>query len=166
MKFFRISVREMAVAITMIASISLSACTANTGSADERGLLPHLTVDLQLPQELTVHSAGQYRIEIKQGGKPVQAERVIFEFSPEGQSDQVVSVPGVSVGEGMYAAEYLPSKEGVYVVRCRVASGGLEAMPAKRFAIGEEAVLILATLEPYSSTEDSGASESSGHSHH
>lgn len=167
MTSIRLSVRWIAIVLTMLAAILLSACKANTGSTDERGLLPHLSVDMQLPEELSPGSAGHFQIAVRLGGEPVQADRVIFEFWPEGRPDQVVSVTGTPGGEGLYTAEYRPGGEGLYMVRCRVSSGPLEAMPAQRFAIGEEAVLRLAALERQQSSGATAADEGSGeHNHH
>lgn len=165
MKSFHFSFcRSALILIMMIAAMFLSACTANTGSTDERGLLPHLSVDLQLPTEMTPGSTGQFRIYVSQDGKPVQADKVTFGFWPVGHSEQRVEIAGVSEGNGLYSAEYRLGSEGVYVVRCRVSSGSLEVMPARRFAIGEEAVLRLAALERQQNAE-TPASGGGGHHH-
>ncbi|GIQ65957.1 hypothetical protein PACILC2_45250 [Paenibacillus cisolokensis] len=166
MTSFRLPLRGTAIVLTMMAAFFLSACAANTSSTDEHGLLPHLTVDMRLPSELSLGSSGQFRIAISQDGKPVQADDVAFEFWPEGHPEQRVEIPGEFGGSGLYTAEYRLNSEGVYVVRCRVSSGSLEAMPAKRFAIGEEAVLRLAALEQQQTAGAPADGGSSGGHHH
>lgn len=158
----RFPVRRTAL-VFLLTVLLLSACTANTDSTDERGLRPHLSVDLWLPQQLSPGSAGQFRIAIQQGESPVRADSVIFEFWPEDRPDQIVSVTGISEGEGLYSAEHRLNREGLYVVRCLVAAGSLEAMPAKRLAIGEAAVLRLAALERQSAADATQAGASGGH---
>lgn len=164
---FRVSIRPAALALLLIATALLGACTANTANIDERGLRPHLAVDLQLPEELAPDVAATFRIAVTQGGQPVQAADVTFEFWPEGSPEQKAVVPG-SLGDedGIYSAIHQLSREGVYVVRCLVTAGGLEAMPAKRFALGEEAVLRLAALEEQAAGDTASVGEASGGGHH
>lgn len=166
MKSFRFPVRGTGLILTMIAAMILSACTGNTSSTDEHGLLPHLTVDMLLPKELSPDSTATFHVEVRQGEKPVEAANITFEFWPEGHPEQLVEIIGVSGGRGLYSAEYRLNSEGVYVVRCRVSSGSLEAMPAKRFAIGEEAVLRLATLEQQQDANAAADGGSKGGHHH
>ncbi|MDF2716625.1 MAG: hypothetical protein K0R28_3550 [Paenibacillus sp.] len=166
MNLFRFSVRGTAVVLVMMAALFLSACTANLGSTDEHGLLPHLTVDMRLPPELSPGSPLQFRVTVGQRGAPVDSARVTFEFWPEGSPEQRLEIAGVSGGNGLYTAEHRMNNEGVYVVRCRVTSGPLEAMPAKRFAIGKESVLRLASLEHQQSSNQPASGGSSGGHHH
>lgn len=166
MHLFRFSTRGIAISLTIIVAIFLSACTTDTGSADEHGLIPHLTVDMQLPTELSMGSSGQFRVVVGQRGQPVETARTTFEFWPEGHLEQRVEIAGVPHGNGQYTAEFLVSAEGIYVVRCRVSSDKLESMPAKRFAIGEEAVLHLVTLEQQQSANAPPENGSSGGHHH
>jgi hypothetical protein len=91
---------------------------------------------------------------------------VTFEFWPEGQPDQKVSAQGVPTSDGVYTAQYAMMDNGIYVVRCLVTSGSMEAMPAKRFAIGEQAVLHLAEAEKQEAAGNSGdAAGAAGHHH-
>jgi len=163
MHSFYLPIRRTAIVLTMMAAFILNACTANTSSTDEHGLLPHLSVDMRLPSKLSPGSSEQFRIVVSQGGEPVQADDVTFEFWPEEHPEQRVEIAGESGGNGLYSAVYRLSDQGLYVVRCRVSSSSLEAMPTKRFAIGEEAVLRLAALEGQQ-MPDSGSS-SEGHHH-
>lgn len=86
----------------------------------------------------------------------------IFEVWPEGHFEQRIEIATKPQSKGLYAAEYRIHKEGVFVTSSRVTYGSLEAMPAKRFAIGEEAGLQLADLEQQQSSDIRG-SESPHH---
>lgn len=165
----RIAWRASITAMGLAALLLLGACTAQTGNVDEHGLRPHLNVDLQIPKELNLHQDETFTIKLTQGGKPATAEFVTFEFWPEGQPEQKVSAQGAptSADSGVYTAQYAMPDNGIYVVRCLVTSGSMEAMPAKRFAMGEKAVLHLAEAEKQESAGNSGEGDAAaGHHHH
>lgn len=88
-----------------------------------------------------------------------------FVFWPESHPEQRIEIAGVSDGNGQYTADYFLKNEGIYVVRCHVSSDTLEAMPAKRFAIGQEAVLLLAALEQQQTTDATFDNGSGGGQH-
>ncbi|MHA6480400.1 FixH family protein [Paenibacillus sp. strain BS8-2] len=159
--------RASIVAMGLASSLLLGACTAQTGNLDEHGLRPHLNVDLQIPAKLKLHQETTFSIALAQGGNPATADSVTFEFWPEDNPEHKVFVDGVQDGEGVYIASYDLPDTGIYVVRCLVTSGTMKAMPAKRFAIGEEAVLHLAAMEKQGDSGDAGDGDNaSGHQHH
>ncbi|SMG22939.1 FixH family protein [Paenibacillus aquistagni] len=159
-------IRKTALVLAMTAALALSACTANTGLTDEKGLLPHLTVDIELPEAFTLDFAAPFHIRVEQHKVPVDTAEVTFEIWPENHPEERVRIPGESNGKGLYTAEHQLSTEGIYIVRCHVVSGSLEAMPAKRFAIGEEAVLSLAELEEQQAADGEAPAHGGGHDHH
>ena len=157
-------------AVLALAAICIMAvgCTANMSEIDEHGLRPYIAVDVRIPDKLAPHNNGQFAIEARVKGQPLEAEQVTFEFWPEGQHAHRVSVTGAAAGDGIYTADYPIPGEGIYVVRSVVSGRGLEAMPAKRFAVGEQAVLHLAALEEQlaAGAEDGSASGGGGHHSH
>lgn len=171
MKHVTVHATKLVCAVLALAAMCVIAagCTANTDEIDERGLRPYIAVDLHIPDRLVPHENGKFVIDVRVREQPLEAEQVTFEFWPEGQPAQRVSVTGSAVGDGVYAADFPPPGEGVYVVRSYVSGAGLEAMPAKRFAVGGQAVLQLAALEEQLAAEaaDAGAGHGgSGHLHH
>lgn len=162
----RFSLRRSTFILLIISAIFLSACKANTSSTNENGLLPHLTVDMQIPTELSLGSTELFQIEVNQEGVPVDEAQVLFQFWPEKHPDQRVEVVGEYDGNGLYSADYRIKSEGIYVVRCHVSSGPLEVMPAKRFAIGEEAVRRLAAIAEQTDGVPTDEGSGTGHDHH
>lgn len=158
--------RPLCAAAAILASLLLGACTAQTDLSDENGILPHLSADLQIPGELSLHERDTFSVVLEQNGKHVNADSIRFEVWPEGQRDGAHTVEGVRTREGTYSAEYRFEVEGIYIIRGWVKSGALEVMPAKRFAIGEDAVLQLAALEAQESQSGTSAEGSAGHDHH
>ncbi|WP_214629479.1 FixH family protein [Paenibacillus agaridevorans] len=158
--------RRIGITMLLSASLSLGACTANEGMTDENGLRPHLNVDLQVPGTLKLHETSPFSVIVTQANKPVRADEILFQFWPEGSPDRLVTVAGLMRQEGVYTAEYGFIENGVYVVRSRVTAGSLEAMPAKRFAIGEEAVLRLAALEQQEAQGELASSDHGSGDHH
>lgn len=143
--------------------VMLSGCTAKTGTIDERGLRPHLTVDLQLPEQMAPGEPGQVTLKVELQGEPVAAE-VQFVFWPEGEPDKAMEADAMSVGGGQYQTIMELPEEGVYVVRAHVTADGLEAMPAKWLAIGQDAVQQLAALEA-DQAQEAPAAGGGGHHH-
>ncbi|MDF2837552.1 MAG: hypothetical protein K0Q63_3192 [Paenibacillus sp.] len=158
--------RPLCAAAAILASLLLGACTAQTGVADENGILPHLSADLQIPGQLTLHESETFSVVLEQNGKHVDADSIRFEIWPEGRRDRSHTMEGVQTKEGTYSAEYRFEVEGIYVIRGWVKSGALEVMPAKRFAIGEDAVLQLAALEAQEAQSGTSGGGSAGHDHH
>jgi hypothetical protein len=147
--------KAITLPILIILLLFLSACTASFSAIDESGLQPHLNVDLQIPKQLSTSTTGRFSITIQhQDGMPAPAERVMFEIWPEGRQDERISIPGTAIGEGQYAIDHQLMEQGIYVVQCFVSSGDYEVMPAKRFAIGEEAVHQLAALEAEETSDE------------
>ncbi|RXZ82917.1 hypothetical protein EBB07_08350 [Paenibacillaceae bacterium] len=147
----------------LLAVLLLSGCTASVNTADEQGLLPHLTVDLQVPNPVQPGVEYRFTIVVQQDGQPIEADKVTFEFWPEGVREDSIAMMGMRDGAGTYFINQTMPGEGVYVVRSLVSSANYEVMPAKRFAIGEEAVKQLALLEDQ---EASAVPAPSGGGHH
>lgn len=163
---WRIHRSMLIVVLVIVVAMFLGACKANTSSTDEHGLLPHLSIALDLPEQLSLETTAHFQISVKQGDVPIEADRVMFELWPEGQPEQRIEFAGLPQNEGLYIGEYRLLAEGVYVIRARVTYGSLEAMPAKRFAIGEEAVLRLAELEQQASNNQDGNGNHDSQHHH
>jgi len=142
----------------LLGALLLGGCTAQTGEVDELGLRPHLTVDLQLPAQATVGETSTFAIDIARRGQPVTADAVRFVLWPETAPEHQTELAAAQEAPGRYSASYQLPEEGVYVVRALVEADELQAMPAKRFAIGADAVLELAALE----ASQSGAAPSGG----
>lgn len=154
--------------IAFLLAVLLSGCTANVSSTDKRGLLPHLTVDLQIPEHLQAGAAGTFTMIVRQNGEPFEAagDSAAFEIWPEGQRENSILIPGKLDGAGVYTVSPTLTAEGIYVVRCRFSSTDYEVMPSKRFAIGEDAVNRLAMLEKQASSEDTAPGSGDGGHHH
>ncbi|MHA7963929.1 hypothetical protein ACX93W_07280 [Paenibacillus sp. CAU 1782] len=155
-----------AVIALSFAALLLGACTAQTGTIDEKGLRPHLNVDLQIPEKLELHKTSQFRVEVLQGGKPAAVDEVIFELWPEEQVDQLISLKGNKIDDGIYGVDYEILENGLYRLKSRITAGELEVFPAKRFAVGEKAVLELAAIEDQEALDNQGSNQSTGGHHH
>ncbi|MFF2890087.1 FixH family protein [Paenibacillus sp. NPDC057967] len=160
--------RNIGFSTLLAAMLLLSACTANVDSVDENGLQPHLKVDLHIPEKLVLHENNSFSVQVMKDGQPAAADQIHFQFWPEGKSEQAVTLDGNKIDEGVYAVDYRLMEQGIYVVRCFIASDSLEVMPAKRFAIGSEAVLHLAALEEQEAQGSLSQSNQAagGHHHH
>lgn len=154
--------------IAILLAVLLSGCTANDSATDESGLLPHLTVDLQIPEQLQAGTEGTFTMIVRQNGEPFEAgaDSAAFEIWPEGQRENSITIASKLDGSGVYTASPTLDGEGIYVVRCRVSSRDYEVMPSKRFAIGEDAVSQLAMLEKQVSSEDPAPGSGDGGHHH
>lgn len=152
----------------LLGALLLGGCTAQTGEVDELGLLPHLTVDLQLPEQVTIGETATFAIDIARRGQPVAADAVRFVLWPEAAPEHQIELAAAQDVPGRYSASYQLPEEGVYVVRALVEADELQAMPAKRFAIGADAVLELAALEAAQSgaAPDQGGGHGGGHHEH
>ncbi|MCD1261849.1 FixH family protein [Paenibacillus athensensis] len=146
-------------------ALLLSGCTSNTDRRDADGFAPHLTVDLKVTAPAEAGTEVPLSVEVKKSGQPLaQADKAEFVIWPESHPDQAVTVPASQQSPGLYAARYAFSAEGLYIVQSRVAAADLEAMPAKRIAIGPAAVEQLAQLEH--PDQKDGAAASGGEHHH
>ncbi|MFD0669910.1 FixH family protein [Cohnella sp. GCM10027633] len=132
----------------------LTGCTMNTEGTDEHGFEPHLTVDLQVPAPAAADDEVSLSVEVKKSGQPVsKAEQAEFVVWPNNEPDQAISVVASERSPGVYSAHYSFGAEGLYIVQSRISAGGLAVMPAKRIAIGDDAVTKLAILEEGDSSE-------------
>lgn len=142
--------------------IILSSCTTDVADTDERGFSPHLTVDLQIPANIELQQIVVLKLDVKKSGKPFeQAELAEFIIWSENKMDQAVTVKASESSPGLYEAEHVFSEDGIYILKSHVASSNLEVMPAKRIAIGAEAIERIAALEQH----ETGESESSANHH-
>ncbi|MFB9274413.1 FixH family protein [Cohnella cellulosilytica] len=163
MKFQFKSVRN-GLALAVLA-IALGGCTSDTEGRDERGFAPHLTVDLSAPAPADAQSEVLLSVEVKKNGQPLlQADQAEFVVWPEDDPAGALTVPAREQTPGVYAANYVFGAEGLYIVQSRIASANLEAMPAKRVAIGEEAVERLSQLE-HAGDEEVAIPEGGHHGH-
>mgnify|MGYP000666386385 CR=1 FL=1 len=127
--------------LLLLAGSLLTGCTANVSSTDENGLSPHLTVDLQLPEQIEVNQSALFTILVHENGDPYEgADRVEFEIWPVDQRQDSVRLPGNPTASGTYTVSTSLAEEGVYTIRCHVISEQYHVMPTKQFAIGEAAV--------------------------
>ncbi|MEK3884519.1 FixH family protein [Paenibacillus sp. PL2-23] len=153
--------------ISLLLLASLSACTAKTPEGtDEKGLHPHVTIDMRMPDRFQVGVDSAFTVEVKKNGELVTgAEYAEFLFWPDGHKDDAIAVPAVESSPGIYSAPYAAPEEGIYVVQTKVQSGDDLIMPAKRFAIGTHAVEQLIQLEEAQQSGEA-APEAGGHHHH
>ncbi|WP_260405697.1 FixH family protein [Paenibacillus sp. 598K] len=155
--------RRKAIVALLLGALLLAGCTAQTGDVDEHGLRPHLRVDLQLPEQLAVGETAAFMLDVTRGDEPVVADAVRFVLWPETAPEQRTELAAAPDAPGRYSVAYRLPAEGVYVIRAYVEADKLEAMPAKRFAIGADAVLELAALE---AAQAGAAPATGGGGHH
>ncbi|GIQ69559.1 hypothetical protein DUZ99_18700 [Xylanibacillus composti] len=157
-----------ALCMLLSACLLLSGCTANVSSTDENGLLPHLTVDLQVPELIEAGQNAMFTILVQENGQPYEdAEHVEFEIWPVDHRQDGVTVTGEQVAPGTYTASSIIAEEGLYMIQCRIISEEYAVMPAKHFAIGEAAVHQLLELQEQAKAGVSvGNSSGSGGHHH
>lgn len=152
------------LALAMLA-IALGGCTSNMEGRDENGFAPHLTVDLKAPAPEDFQSEVPLSVVVKKSGQPLeQADKAEFVVWPESDPNSVVIIQATEQTPGVYTANYVFGSEGMYIVQSRIVSADLEAIPAKRVAIGKEAVERLSQLDHAGEGEESNVSE--GHHGH
>jgi len=145
--------------------ILLCGCTAKTAETDESGLPPHLTVHLQLPEQILSNTPSVFSVAVSKSGEPlknaVKAEFIIWK---EGHKESAMTMNAVESSPGVYSITKQINEEGLYVVQSRISSADEQVMPAKRFAIGAHAIEQLAVLEEAQKSGVSAPAES-GHHH-
>ena len=104
-------------------------------------------------------------VEVKKSGQPVEkADKADFVVWPENEPEQAVTIPASEQSPGVYEAKYVFGENGLYIVQSRISSANIEAMPAKRVAIGQEAVEKLSQLV-HAGKEEGTAPEDGHHGH-
>jgi len=142
----------------------ISACTANVGNTDENGLIPHLTVDLQLPSHIELNKVITLSLTVQKNSQPFdQAQEAEFMIWEESSPDEAITLQAIQRIPGVYEADHEFTTEGLYVIQSHVSSTNMEVMPSKRLAIGSEALEQLVQLEQQQ-TDTPVINE--GHSHH
>jgi hypothetical protein len=153
--------------VLLILMIILSSCTTSVAGKDEHGFSPHLTVDLQVPANIELQQKIPLILKVIKSGEPFEdAEQAIFAIWQEDHKDQAVTIPASESSPGLYEAEHIFSAEGIYILQSRVASSNLEVMPAKRIAIGPEAIEKLALLEQHQEGESAAPAVVDVHHNH
>ncbi|SDT27913.1 hypothetical protein SAMN05444162_3655 [Paenibacillaceae bacterium GAS479] len=139
------------IALLASASLLLGGCQANTSGQDDKGMIPHLTVDLQIPDKLQPGEASRFTILVEENGKPYdEFYKTSFQFWPEDGSSPAVNAEAKLTAPGTYTVTQPAGTEGVYRVKFSGVSTEYEIMPSKRFAIGANAIEHLAELEKQS----------------
>ncbi|WP_141501110.1 FixH family protein [Paenibacillus luteus] len=142
----------------------LCSCTATASDVDESGLPPHLSVNLKLPEQLEADIPSIFSVEVTKSGKPLEdADQAEFVIWSEDDDSSTVTIHAEESSPGIYSVTYSISEEGLYVVQSRIRSANEQVMPAKRFALGTQAIERLAFLE---SAQHSGATLPADGGHH
>ena len=142
----------------------VSACTAKIENTDENGLIPHLTVDLQLPSDVELNNAITLSLTVQKSSQPFeQAEEAAFKIWQEDSPDEAIILPAIQRTPGVYEVEHIFISEGLYVIQSYVSSSDMEVMPSKRLAIGSKA---LEQLVQFEQQLINFPVISEGHSHH
>ncbi|OME87969.1 hypothetical protein BK120_01205 [Paenibacillus sp. FSL A5-0031] len=152
-------------ALPLLLVVLLCSCTAKSAEVDESGLPPHLTVNLLLPENLEIEKPNHFSVEVLKSGKPmINADQAQFIIWQEDDQSSAVTIQAEQLSPGVYSVTHSIAKEGLYVVQSRIHFANDQVMPAKRFAIGKDAIEKLAMLE---SAQHSGepAPVESGHHH-
>lgn len=156
--------RRLSLSKLLLLVFILSACTANVDNTDENGLIPHLTVDLQLPSDIELNKVTTLSVTVQNNNQPFdQAEEASFKIWQEESPDKAITLQATQQTSGVYEVDHEFTSEGLYVIQVHVLSSDMEVMPSKRLAIGSEALEQLAQLEQQQ-TDIPVISE--GHSHH
>ncbi|WP_339308042.1 FixH family protein [Paenibacillus sp. FSL R5-0519] len=128
--------------------VLLCGCTAKVAETDENGLPPHISVDLQLPEELKIGSSNVFSVQVSKRNVPLEhAEKAEFVIWPENDKDAAVIIQADEPSPGSYEVSYVIEKEGLYVVQSRIQFADAQVMPTKRFAIGNQDIERLVQLE-------------------
>lgn len=134
--------------------VLLCGCTAKVAETDENGLPPHISVDLQLPEEFKIGSSNVFSVQVSKRNVPLEhAEKAEFVIWPEDDKNAAVIIQADEPSPGSYVVSYAIEKEGLYVVQSRVKFADAQVMPTKRFAIGDQAIERLAQLESDQATD-------------
>lgn len=73
--------------------VLLCGCTAKVAETDENGLPPHISVDLQLPEELKIGSSNVFSVQVSKRNVPLEhAEKAEFVIWPENDKDAAVII--------------------------------------------------------------------------
>ncbi|MDG0813590.1 FixH family protein [Cohnella rhizosphaerae] len=147
-----------------VLALGLSGCTSDTSKRDANGLASHLTVDLKVTAPEKAQAEIPLTVEVSKDGEPLaQADKAEFVIWPESDPGRAVTVPAKAQQPGVYTADYVFGAEGLYIVQSRIAAANLEAIPAKRVAIGQAAVEKLSQMEH--AGEEAPAESGGGHQH-
>ena len=161
----KINIHRLAVwAWPLLLAALLCGCTAKAAATDESGLPPHLTVNLHLPAKLETGAQSVFTVEVLKGGKPLEnADKAEFIIWPEGKKEASVTVKANEASPGVYTVSHTITEEGLYVVQSRISAANEQVMPAKRFAVGADAIERLALLESATETGAAAAAKSKHH---
>lgn len=150
----------------LLMMLLLCGCTSHDPSPSADGLLPHLSVDLQITTRADSDNNKTFSVAIEHNEQPFQdADRVQFEIFPENDPEAVQMVEGHQTKPGLYEASQKLDK-GLYVVTCRVHSKDYQVMPSRYFAIGNEAVEKLTLIEQSLKGDAVQTPDGGGHHHH
>lgn len=140
--------RTRILLLLLFLTLILSGCTATAADTDENGLIPHLTVDLQLPAKLQMNKAVTLSLTVQRSSQPFEeAEEAAFTIWREDTPEETITLPAIQRLPGVYEADHTFASEGLYVIQSHVLATDMEVMPSKRLAIGSEALEQLAQLE-------------------
>ncbi|HIW32832.1 MAG TPA: FixH family protein [Candidatus Paenibacillus intestinavium] len=156
--------RALSLSMLLLFVFIVSACTAKIENTDENGLIPHLTVDLQLPSDVELNNAITLSLTVQKSSQPFeQAEEAAFKIWQEDSPDEAIILPAIQRTPGVYEVEHIFISEGLYVIQSYVSSSDMEVMPSKRLAIGSKA---LEQLVQFEQQLINFPVISEGHSHH
>lgn len=159
-------------ALTLILLL-MSGCTVQKTTFDVHGFPPYVTVDMSFEPLVQPNKQTILTAKVSNGGEATTIPSLAtFAVWPEGQPEHAIQVEAEQTTEGTFTAPYTFAAEGLYVVQFHYKNDTEEVLPAKRLAVGAQAIEQLATLEKAAENSDasSGASEHGGghgghHSH-
>lgn len=156
--------RALTLPLLLLFVFLVSGCTANVANTDESGLIPHLTVDFQLPANIELNKVTTLSLAVQQSDQPFEhAEEATFKIWLEDSPEEAITLPATERKAGVYEVDHTFTTEGLYVIQGHVLSSAMEVMPAKRLAIGSVALEQLAQLNQH---QPDIAVAPVGHSHH
>ncbi|WP_168121199.1 FixH family protein [Paenibacillus sp. HB172176] len=144
----------------------LGGCAMTEKPAVDNGLPPHISVQLHLPEADAVESGreGVYSIEASKNGQPLEdAETAEFIIWQEEHPEKKTIIPATETSPGVYTAAHAIEEDGLYIVKSHLVADGDQVMPAKRMAVGSDAVTRLAQLQ--ANPDEAVEADEAGHHH-
>lgn len=126
--------RGLGLLIMLLAGL-LAGCTANAQTMSK--LNERITVDIQVPKEISINQESALKVQVKQGDKPVEnAEEVRLEIWNGNDREHSQTINAHHGKNGVYSIKKTFDKDGIYYVQAHVKMGDEWVMPKKRFAVG------------------------------
>ncbi|WP_339251161.1 FixH family protein [Sporosarcina sp. FSL W8-0480] len=123
--------------LVILGLMVLSACGKEADDGSSMEVLP-LLVELSVTEHAEVGETVKMEALVTYGGEKVEdADKVVYEVWEDGMKDDSIMIDSVNEKNGLYTAETIFEKDGLYHIQVHVDAKRLHSMPVKEVIIGE-----------------------------